>query len=399
MPRAILLALAFATLAAVPAQAARHAPGRHVPFGFLGVMADGALLDPARPLDDEFHRMAGSGVESVRFAAYWSSLQPYPNAAAVPTNERGRFTIVDGIPTDFSSTDRIVFAAARHGLRTLPVVFVCPPWARNNPAKPFSPPADPAAYGRFVGLLARRYGPRGAFWRHHPKLPRTPVHSWQIWNEPAGGATPFGPSIGWDDPTPFPRRYVSMLREARRQIKAVDPHGRVVLAGLFGASWLALRVIYRAHARGLFDAVAANVFTRNVGDVLYVVQRNRAVMNQYGDHRLPIYLTELSWPSSLGMIAPPNARDYEVTQDGQAQRVTDSLATLAAHRKKLGIGGLYWYSWVSSDAGDSDPFNYVGLRSYGPGGYAAKPAQAAYTAAALKLEGCRKLSSARRCAR
>lgn len=397
MRRATLLALVLALASTTVAHAARRGTTRLVPFGFLGVMADNALLDPAVPVGDEFQAMARTGVESVRFAAYWSEVQPYPNSTSVPPDERARFTIVHGIPTDFSSTDRVVLAAARAGLRTLPVVFVCPPWARKNPAEPFSPPADPRAYGRFVGLLARRYGPRGAFWRSQPRLPRLPVRSWQIWNEPAGGVTPDGPSTGWGDSAPFQRRYVSMLRAARRQIKAVDPHGQVVLAGLFGANWLALRAIYQAHGRGLFDAVAPHVFTRDVADAVAIVRQNRIVMDEHGDHKLPIYITELSWPSSLGMIQPPHGRDYEVTQGEQAQRVSEGLASLAAHRKHLGIGRVYWYSWVTSDSGSLDPFNYSGLRSYGPAGYVAKPSQAAYAATALTLEGCGKLNSALRC--
>ena len=32
--------------------------------------------------------------------------------------------------------------------------------------------------------LQKRYGPRGSWWQDHPDVPKRPIRTWQIWNEP-----------------------------------------------------------------------------------------------------------------------------------------------------------------------------------------------------------------------
>ncbi|GAC1439362.1 MAG: hypothetical protein NVSMB51_17160 [Solirubrobacteraceae bacterium] len=391
-----LLAVLLVLLA--PAAAAA-APARTVPQGFLGVMADGPLLAPAHSAEAEFARMVRSGVESVRVAVYWNQIQPYADAASVPPGSRGQFRLIDGVPTDFSSSDRFFLAAARRGLRVLPVVDLCPAWARKNPERLYSPPLHTRAFARFVGVLVHRYGPGGSFWAEHPELAPQPAHDWQIWNEPAGGVSPNAPSAGWGDDEPFQNRYIAMLRFSREQIKAGDPHGRVILAGLFGRSWMSLYAMYLARARGLFDEVALNIFTQQVPDVLEVVRRVRAVMKSAGDSRLPVIISELTWPSSAGRTAPAYRQDYEVSQATQALRVSQSLRAVAAARRKFGIERVFWYAWLTDDAGNDDPFYYAGLRRTAGDGSVAKPAQAAYTKTARALEGCAKRSNAARCGR
>ena len=47
---------------------------------------------------------------------------------------------------------------------------------------------DPAQYisldAQFVKQAILRYGPRGTFWTENPTLPRKPLRTWQVWNEP-----------------------------------------------------------------------------------------------------------------------------------------------------------------------------------------------------------------------
>ena len=393
---ALLALFALAPVASAPAAAAR----RSVPWGFLGTMLDGPLLDSSRPLDPEFDQMVVTGVESVRFAIYWNDEQPYATMADVPPAISARFRLVDGIPTDFSASDRLFAAAAARGLRVLPVVIGAPPWARRFPARYFSPPADPSAYGRFCGELAARYGPHGSFWAEHPGLAQMPVHAWQIWNEPAGGYLPDGPSIYWDDPgEPFQQRYIAMLRAARAAIHKWDPAGQVVLAALFGAPWHALASIYARGARGLFDVVAVNEFTLNTHDLYLGLRLTRQVMFRNGDGRLPLIATEVSWPSALGHVHSSDLYGYEQTQAGQAAKLQAALRLLAEQRQRLLLQGVYWDSWLSADTGSSDPFAYAGLRFIDGSGQArAKPAQLAYRLIARRLEGCAKSRVANRCA-
>ena len=126
--RLVLAALWLAVLALLPAPA--HAAGRSVPAGWLGAVADGPLTGAdAQSLDAEWSRMAASGVESVRTAFYWSEAQPYGSFDQVPAERRGAFHDEGGVPTDLSTFDAVVAAAARRHLGVLPIVHRTPGWA------------------------------------------------------------------------------------------------------------------------------------------------------------------------------------------------------------------------------------------------------------------------------
>jgi hypothetical protein len=375
---------------------------RQVPPGFLGVVADGPLVDgtlrPAQ-VDREFNQMVVTGVESVRVVFYWDEAQPYPDAAHVPPSRASRFQDVEGVPTDFTSLDAMIARTTARGLAILAVVLRAPAWARLTPSLPYSPPRDPRTYAHFVAGLVRRYGPAGSFWTAHPELDPRPVRAWQVWNEPAGGALVHGPSVYWQDRQPFERRYLALLREARAAIKAVDPAAQVVLAGLFGASWNALKQIYTVGGRGLFDAVGIHVYTRLPKHVLVSLNRTRWVMNHYGDRSLPLMLTEVGWPSAAGRLAPSAEKDYDVTPRQQGARLRSMVHLLAHNAHHLRLTMIVWNNWISRDRQRNSPFDYSGLRRLvGASRVVAKPAQAALRAIARSLEGCAKAARADRCA-
>ena len=393
----VVAALAAMAALAVPAQPAQAAE-RRVPFGWLGTMIDGPLERPDAPLEREMRVMAQAGVERARAVFYWDHAQPYPSAAEVPPyapmmRDEG------GVPTDFSRTDRIVAAAARRRMQVLAVVLRAPPWARKHPDREWSPPADPADYARFVGVLVRRYGSSGSFWREHPDLPKVPVRHWQIWNEPAGFERGLASQF-WDDPgESYLEGYIAMLRASRQVIRAEDRRARVVLAGLFGKSWLALEDIVRAGGRGLFDEAAAHIFTGKVKNVVTTIEAMRAAMTDAGMRRpAPIAITELSWTASKGIAVEQEG--YEVTRSQQAQRLRAALTTLAHRRKSNRISGVFWYTWLSAHRSDTSRFDYAGLRrTTKNGGSAALPAFRAYRQMARRLEGCAKRGHARACRR
>ena len=117
--RAAVLVVLAALLALAPTAPAQAA-ARKVPAGWVGVMADGPLLDRSFALEPEFDRMVADGVESVRTAFYWSDAQPYASWSAVPPSEAARFRDAEGIPTDFSELDRLVAAAAARPAQPAP---------------------------------------------------------------------------------------------------------------------------------------------------------------------------------------------------------------------------------------------------------------------------------------
>ena len=381
MARIALLAVLIALAAAVPADAA----GRRVPQGWLGVTADGPF-DATQ--SDEWDRMVVAGVETVRTAFFWALLQPYATAAEVPSAESARYRMVDGVPTDFSSTDNVVVAAAARGLAVLPVVQFTPPWAARRPGQFRSPPARAADVTRIFRALVERYGPRGSLWRERPELPRVPIRRWQVFNEPnLKGHWPV---------QPFGRSYTMTLRGAERGIHGADPKATVVLAGLPGPSWIALEALYDAGARGSFDAVAVHPYTARPADVLRIVRFNRRVMRRHGDRRLPIWITEFSWPAAKRMPdAPPWA---SVTDAQQAGRLREALGRMARARQRLRIGGVFWYSWITPETRTSW-FNYSGLRRVRRGARVNAPVLRQFRRSARGLEGCAKAPrDALRCA-
>src|SRR3954464_15002197 len=109
MLRVVLLALVCALAAPAGADAAR----REVPRGWLGVVVDGPMTDPAfAQAPAEWDLLASNGAESVRAAVYWSHVQP------------------DGPgQLDFTTTDAVFLSAAQRGLDVLPVVQGTPVWA------------------------------------------------------------------------------------------------------------------------------------------------------------------------------------------------------------------------------------------------------------------------------
>jgi hypothetical protein len=248
-----LAVLVCATLACLSTFAAA-APAREVPRDFIGVMADGPLLEEetleraGTSLGREMDLMVRAGVESIRLSFSWARVQPHRSWNEVPPGEVAGFRDSGGIPTDFRATDRIVRMAAERGLSLLPVVLEAPAWAARHPGEFASPPADPRAYAAFLGALAARYGTNGSYWREHAALRRVPLTEWQLWNEPT--LVNF-----WLD-QPFAEDYVRLLRESRRALRSADARARIVLAGLVYESWDPLDEIYRAGGRRWFDAVA-----------------------------------------------------------------------------------------------------------------------------------------------
>jgi hypothetical protein len=362
--RLIPLALLVCLLAAAPAQARRQ-----VPFGWLGVTADGPLT--AGGHDDEWGRLASSGAESVRVSVSWARSQPDPSVAP-----------------DLSATDRVVLDAAAHGVGVLPVVQETPTWAASDPGQgTASPPRDPAQLGAFLKVLVARYGPQGSLWAENPGVRRLPVRRWQIWNEP--NITRY-----WAV-QPFAKSFVRLLRAARSALRAADPGAKVVLAGLPNESWKALGSIYSAGGRGTFDIVALHPYTGKPSNVVRLVRYARSVMKRHRNARMPIWITELSWPASVGKAAGP--KGFVTTEKGQADRLRQALKLLAAQRRTLRIGAVYWYTWLSEE-GKSSAFTYSGLRRLRDGRVISARSLGVYRAAAHRLEGCVKASgTATRC--
>jgi len=354
MLRALALAAFLSLLVAVPATA--RTP--QVPRNWLGMAADGPMTDPAQDQEREWDLLAGSGVSSVRLAFYWRDGQPAGPGAV-----------------DFANYDRLVLTAASRRLRVLPVVLGAPAWAAAEPGVAASPPRDPADYGRFLQALVGRYGPRGSLWAENPRVPRRPVRDWQIWNEPD--------YPGFWSQQPFAARFVQLLREARRALRAADPGARAILGGLTGESWRDLRKVYRAGGRRHFDAVALHPYTARPLNLVRIVRYARRVMRRHGDRRKPVWITEMSFPAAKGRIE--TGPGIDTTDRLQAKRLRAAMRRLAAERRQLRIERVFWYTWLSVEGTRGSVFNYSGLRRLRNGRVVSAPALRTFRSTARRL--------------
>jgi hypothetical protein len=343
---AVLIAAAAAVCAlAAPAQAAR----------FYGVVLDREVSDASVAVQDQqFALMRKNGVETVRRVFSWAAAQPDQTQ-----------------PPNFADTDALVGRAARNGIEILPIVMYAPAWARQSVDDPASPPRDNADYVAFLNALVARYGPHGSFWTEHPEVPKRPLRTWQVWNEPQL-------RYQWADKD-WESSYGRLLRAAHDALKQADPGSTVVLAGATNFAWTALESLYRKGGiKGEFDVAALHPYTGSAGRVVKVARLFRAVMKKHGDGKKPVWITELAWPASKGRVKPPQGLAALPTTDrGMATRLTRAYRLL---RKTRAVQRAYWYTWASAYRKANGIFDFTGLERFDPqtGRFKATPALRAF---------------------
>jgi hypothetical protein len=344
MTRLVALAALLGAMYAGAAGPAGAATDR-VPSRFTGVMWDRDIQDAPRAVQEQqWTVMARSGVGSVRAIFAWHLAQPESNR-----------------PPSFALTDTMVELAATHGIDLLPVVTYSPPWAAVLPGEEESAPRSPAAYARFVTALVERYGPRGAFWRQRPDLPRRPIRTWQIWNEQSLDWQ-FKPHEGWE------KRYGALLRAASRAIKRADPRATVVLGGMPNIAWADLASLYRRGGiRGYFDAAAVHIYSANPADFVQIVRRFRRTLDRNGGRRVSIYVTEAGASASGDDFRSPGHEHFQVTDGQLARLIPATYRALAKVRRAERLKRVYWYTWASEYQPDWGVFGYSGLNAYSGG--------------------------------
>ncbi len=337
--RHLALALLCAGALLVPAATA----GASAPDDFFGVVWDRGITE-ANGLDKQaqWNQMGESGVETVRTVFHWDTTQPK----------------VDEL--NWTEPDRLVGLAATQDISLLPVVLGTPDWASDTPGLYGSTPRDPRDYAAFMRALVERYGPAGAFWDERPELPRRPVRTWQIWNEPHL-------RFHWETegrrPGAWAGEYARLLRAAYPAVKQADRGATVVLAGLADFAWKHLKRLNRHRIRGHFDVAALNFFTSTPRRVLKGMRLFRRAMARGREQRVPLWLTETTWPAGQGRVPVPATswqKGWYTTDTGMAQRLTRFYRLALRARRKLRLQRVYWYTWSSSYKQD-DLFDYAGL--------------------------------------
>jgi hypothetical protein len=313
---------------------------------------------PAGTQDSQFALMHKTGVQTTRVVFSWSAMQPDQDQ-----------------PPNLADADALVARAARNDIELLPIVIYAPAWARIDPQDGASPPRSNDDYVAFLDALVARYGPSGSFWNEHPDVPKRPVRTWQIWNEPQL-------RYQWAEKD-WQAGYGALLRAAHDALKRGDPGCTVVLAGATNAAWDALDSLYaKGNIKGEFDVAALHPYTGSAGRVVTAARLFRAVLKKHGDAQKPVWITELAWPASKGRAkAPKGLAALPTTDTGMATRLTRAYAVLS---KTKVVQRAYWYTWASAYRKADGIFGFTGLERYDPqtGRFKATPALRAYRRAA-----------------
>jgi hypothetical protein len=311
-----LFCLLASVLLAAPASAAQGA----VPRDFVGIAADDVFAGDPGYRASALAAQRSVGVGLIRQTFDWSTIETSP----------GRF--------DLSAYDAYVASAAAHRVTILPILFNAPGFHRRSSGRAACPPRRLSTMARLARVLVRRYGPRGSLWRQRPDVPRRPIRSWQIWNEP-------NLSIYWCN-RPNARAYVRMLRVVGRAIRRGDRRAEIVTAGLPNSKLRSavpldryLRRLYRAGGKRWFDTLAINSYAKNRRELRGLLRSTRRLMNRARDRRARIWLTELGWGDS-----GPSHR-FIVGAAGQAARIKASFAYIRRQRARLRLRGVVYYSW------------------------------------------------------
>jgi hypothetical protein len=367
--RVTRVVLASAALLAVASAAAPA--GAAVPRSFYGTVRFAPLIA------SDFNRLGKARVGTLRYQISWPEVQPTRNG-----------------PYTFGAIDADVASAAEQGITIFATLAGFPPYVHRSCGGDtgcerhiyLSTAGQRNGWKAFAAAVARRYGPRGAFWRHHPRIPYHPIRHWQVWNE-QNFPVQYTP----------PKRYAKLLKLTDRAISAVDRKAKIVLGGMFGGrrlarvgnkytAWRYLSHLYKNHARRHFDAVALHAYSHSqiLDTITYEVEKLRGAMKAHHDKKTPLFVTEIGWGSRKKKPRGP----LNVGARKQAKNLTRSFKLLTSHRKRWRIGGVYWFTW-------KDPLNRPpglcrfcyssGL--YKADGKTAKPALSAYERFTRKTRG------------
>jgi hypothetical protein len=290
-------------------------------------------------IDAQLQALQATGATIARSDTLWERVEPAPP--------------VDGVHHYlWGFDDSIAGALAAHRIEWLPIVDYSAPWTRPPAAGGHPPPSSVADYAAYAGAFAARYGPGGSFWRAHPELPPTPVHSYEIWNEPDNRAF-------WS-PRPDAAAYAELYSQARAAIIAVDPGARVIVGGLtHPEAFMPALIAASPGLRGEIDGVAIHPYAGSPAAVLVRVRQARDALRGLGLGDVPLYVTEFGWTTR-----PPHALNWAPPE----QRASDiSRAFAALGHTDCKIAAVVLYTWVTLEQNPANREDWYGISPPGGG--------------------------------
>ena len=355
-----LTALAAFAVLAPQASAKKKAPPPPTFFG-ISPQTDMSSADYAL--------MSQSNFGLLRVAIPWSVADPAAPAGGY----------------DWSSTDRIVAAAAMHGIEVQPVLYATPEWVAQgldgascdvSSCFLYGPqsPAAQAAWAQFVAAAVDRYGVGGKFWdapgsgtvatcllpgvlckekaTAEPKpqvcgcpAPK-PIRVWQIWNEQNSGSFYL--------PAPNPTVYAQIVSSAAAAIRSVDATAQVILGGMpelagtpgVMAGHKFLKKLYRVKGfKASFDGVASHPYGNTLKGMTKQVELLRKEMVAAKDKKTSMYVTEIGWSSEDG------GNWLNLGSAGQTTMINKAYKYFTTQRKPLRLQNVTYFTWTDSTSG------------------------------------------------
>ncbi len=305
---------------------------------YFGVNYPLIHFDPDPVREAQLRSISASGVGTVRAAISWAALEPEPPTGVHSYN--------------FQASDELVGQLAAHRLRLGPTFMYTPDWAAPAVGITCSGQAvslatvRPGDYADAAAALVKRYGPGGSFWSDNPSLPKMPITTWQLWNEPN--------LRSYWCPSPNPTAYAELFTRAADAIHGADRNARVVTAGMVLAdrtgSYIGAADFWRGFGRpdvwARADGIGFHVFPGGTINRQFdqFTQVREYVSAAGAPPKLPLYGTEVGW--GLGPI----------TEAQRAERygfVTERISSTNCN-----VGLMYAHAWTTSPPGgivyDSD---------------------------------------------
>ncbi|MBO9532871.1 MAG: hypothetical protein J7513_07860 [Solirubrobacteraceae bacterium] len=321
---ATLLIVAF--LGAAAALAVPSVARAALPDGYLGITTEDAYTGDDAYALTQLQTQKAMGFTTARQVFRWNEIEWGDD----------RF--------DWSATDRFVGNAAKAGMRVMPLLQGEPTWSTSRPkgnkSRYLYPPKKAASYAGFGAAIAARYGANGAFWAAHPELPRVPITTYQLWNEP-------NLPIYWGG-KPNARAYAKLVIAASKAIRAIDPASVIISAGIpdskVGKAPLPyLRTMIKAGAGKAINAVGLHPYAKTPSQSLAISRAMRRTLDRAGGRKIGLWVTEIGWAAG-GPRTPK--RTVSVAKQGPV--IVSAITKLTAARKQLKLRGIIYYAWRDS---------------------------------------------------
>jgi hypothetical protein len=264
--------------------------------------------------------------------------------------------------TDWSVPDRVVGILALHGVRTQAVFVGTAGRDASLPAAigcgPFAYPADVDAWSSFVGDSVERYGPGGAFWTEHPRLPSLPIETWEIGNEE-------NLRIFWC-PGANPEQYAEVFSASRAAAHSADDDAHVIVGGLAPtfaenvqpgnlnvADFLRRMIAAKPALADQIPAVGVHLYAPTAALAIRELRLYRQAMAEAGLAETPMIVNEAGWHT----MGPHDSRyASEAARPELIGRIT-----AASRRTSCNVVGFGIHTWVSAQADPGNPDDWYGL--------------------------------------